>query len=83
MLPNGFCSFGDETVASGFETEDKIYLAVWALSTDTVKVNLRTQDDKIKIVYPKSSEAVIKSECDYFTVRFPKAGQAVFIEIEV
>ena len=81
-LPNGFCSFGDESVASGFETEDKIYLAVWALNTDTVKINTATEAEKIRIAYPLSSNAAVECSKDYLTVKFQSPGQAVFLEIE-
>ena len=39
-FPNGFCSFGDETVASGFTADGKTYLAVWGLKSDLVKIGV-------------------------------------------
>ena len=81
-FPNGFCRFGDKSVVSGFETDSKIYLAVWALKTDTVKVNVITEPENISIAYPKNSNVEIDCTVNGFEVSFSSSSQAVFLEVK-
>ena len=81
-FPNGFCRFGDKAVSAGFMTDEKIYLAVWALGVDTVKVNVKAEPEKIKIAYPIGANAEIKCFDGYFDVKFPTCAQAIFLEIQ-
>ena len=63
-------------------TDEKIYLAVWALGVDTVKVNVKAEPEKIKIAYPIGANAEIKCFDGYFDVKFPTCAQAIFLEIQ-
>jgi alpha-galactosidase len=81
-FPNGFCRFGDESVASGFTADGKTYLAVWGLKSDLVKIGVSCKKEKIKIAYPLSSKSDINIYDGCFAVKFPSYPQAVFLEIE-
>ncbi|MBQ5927098.1 MAG: alpha-galactosidase, partial [Clostridia bacterium] len=81
-FPNGFTRFGQESVAAGFETDDKIYLAVWGIQSRKVKVNIKTEKGKIKVGYPTAFDGKIKTDKKGLTVLFKREKSAVFLEID-
>jgi hypothetical protein len=83
IFPKGFTDFGAEHVSAGFETDEKIYLAVWCLGKDTtVKTGICTAEGAAKIAYPKNSTATLREQNGELTVEFTAGKQAVFLEIE-
>ena len=80
-FPNGFSRWGAESVVAGFETPTTIYLAVWGLKTDRVKINVSTELEKVKIAYPSSSTAKLVFENGELMVVFENSQSAVFLEI--
>lgn len=82
-LPNGFTKFGDKLVASGFETKDKIYLAVWNLGeSGRAEIKLNRLIKSAKIAYPVCAETSYSAECDKLIIDFENAKSARFFEIE-
>ena len=81
-FPNGFSKFGDESVVSGFETDEKIYLAIWGLKKKTVALSLDKNVRSLKLAYPKNSDAELICADNHLTVKFAKEHNAVFVEIE-
>ena len=81
-FPNGFTRFGDESVVAGFETHDKIYLAVWNLKNEQSEIsfNLFKNITEAKIAYPSSSSAQIKVQAKNISVMLKKVS-AIFLEI--
>jgi alpha-galactosidase len=81
-LPRGLSRWNNDSVVAGFETEEKIYLAVWGLKEKTVKTCVQTDLDKVKIAYPTKRKAKMRKETDGIVVEFPQECNAVFLEIE-
>ena len=82
-FPNGFTRFGMDNVASGFQTEDKIYLAVWHLKGEAcVIVNRMPEYHNARIVYPKNPDAYLEQQEGEFRVVFSQEASAVFLEVE-
>lgn len=82
-FPNGFTRFGEPTVVAGFKTEDKVYLAVYALGQKNVTAKMKTTTDKVRVAYPIGKK--VKMTCNEagLELEFPNANDAVFLEIEV
>ena len=80
-FPKGLCRWGDESVVAGFETANKIYLAVWGLKTKNVCFQINNSSN-IKIAYPINSTAKINKIENEIQVAFEKPQSAVFLEIE-
>lgn len=82
-LPNGFTQFGDELVASGFETESKLYLAVWNLGESKhAEITLPFGAKKVKLAYPSCAKTAFALEEDKLCIDFEGARIARFFEIE-
>ena len=79
-FPNGFTRFEDDSVVAGFETDDKIYLGVWAIKTKEVLVDIETKTYKIEIAYPKNTTATVVCE-KKLKVCFTNINEAIFLEI--
>ena len=82
-FPIGFTAFGEKLVASGLQTKDKIYLAVWNLKGENeVKIPLGCPAKNAKLVYPVSSKTQYSIENDCLQVAFENNLSARFFEIE-
>jgi len=81
-FPNGFTSFDAEQVVAGFQTDEKIYLAVWNLcGKASVEIVLAEEMKEVHIVYPKKTDVQAKCCDGKLTVQFPRLNQAAFLEI--
>ena len=81
-FPNGFTGFDAEQVVAGFQTDEKIYLAVWNLCEKaSVETEILEEIKEVRIVYPKETDAQAKCCHRKLTVQFPRCNQAVFLEI--
>ncbi len=82
-FPLGFTSFGDKTIASGLQTKDKIYLAVWNLNGEKeVKIPLDCPIVGAKLVYPADAKTQYFVDIDGLNVKFDYDVSARFFEIE-
>ena len=82
-FPLGFTSFGETTVASGLQTEDKIYLAVWNLNGEKeVKIPLNCEVKSVKLAYPALAQTQYSLETGCLKVVFENNLSARFFEIE-
>ena len=82
-FPKGFAEFGADEVVSGFQTEDKIYLAVWSLKGNneiTVPFDMPIKGGKV--VYPLDLPTDYSIENGTLNIRFSKEASARFFEIE-
>lgn len=83
-FPNGFTCFGENKIAAGFKSGRKIYLAVWNLGeADCVEIPIKEQVKNFVIGYPNNTKAHVNYADGTICVSFPKAKQAVFLEIEI
>jgi len=86
-FPMGFTRFGDDLVVCGFETGEKIYLAVWNLAKEGREVNIPLIGKSItnaKIAYPSSSQTPFNVENgNVLNVRFENGEMARFFEINI
>ena len=82
-FPLGFTDFSKTVVASGFRTEEKLYLAVWNLSSSLkdIKLKLNYKIKNIKVAYPRNNKLDYFSDEETLTVKFDKGLQARFFEI--
>ena len=82
MQGYGFTRFGDDFVVAGFETEKKIYLAVWNL-TDKQSVNVKINKTikSAEVFYPKDGKVSAGYDADCLTVDFDTANSAVMLKI--
>ena len=81
-FPNGFTYFGARSVVAGLKTDEKTYLAVYALGETKVTVNVKTTLDKVRVAYPLGKEIKVQCNGDTLDVGFAKTNDAVFLEID-
>jgi alpha-galactosidase len=85
-FPMGFTQFGADLVASGFETDEKIYLAVWNLADNGREVNIPLDARKIKeasIAYPRNTSTFFAIFDNSLKICFEKGRSARFFEIQL
>jgi len=84
-LPKGYTHYGDPFVAAGFQTEQKVYLAVWNLGGQRlVKLPLPEIVVKdVKVAYPSSLETLFSFDNYSLTLEFTEDYQARFFEITI
>ena len=85
-FPMGFTQFGADLVASGFETGEKIYLAVWNLADNGREVNVQLDARKIKeasIAYPRNTSTFFAVCDNSLKICFEKGRSARFFEIQL
>ena len=82
FMPQGFCKFGDELVASGLAQGDKIFLAVWNMGDAGHKyVGTGVKIASLKTVYPKENQLEIRENNGVIDICFTQKYQARFFEI--
>ncbi len=83
-LPSGFTQFGAPFVTSGFVAEDKLYLAVWNLSDDTLtrEIKVGSQYTSAKCTYPKNNKLSFELSDGTLRVHFTQKNQARFFELK-
>jgi len=82
-FPNGFSRWGDEFVVAGFETDEKIYLAVWNLKNEesVLDIPLKEYIKKAFISFPKQYENVLSLKENELLVKI-KAQSAIMLELQ-
>ena len=82
-LPNGFSRWGDEFVVAGFETDEKIYLAVWNLKNEESVLDIPVKEyiKKAFISFPKQYENVLSLKENELLVKI-KAKSAIMLELQ-
>ncbi len=81
-LPLGFTDFRKEMVASGFVTDNTLYLAVWHLKGDkTITVPIPEGVKTAKIAYPSASDTALSVSDTSLTLTFPREEGAAFLEV--
>ena len=84
-FPLGFAKFGDSIVASGFETENKIYLAVWNLNSQAMEITipiLGKEISNVSVAYPKNSLTIFLLTNDGLKISFESGLAARFFELD-
>ena len=84
-FPLGFAKFGDSIVASGFETENKIYLAVWNLNSQAMEITipiLGKEISNVSVAYPKNSLTKFLLTNDGLKISFESGLAARFFELD-
>ena len=83
-LPLGFTRFGEKIVASGLETNEKIYLAVWNLDdlAKNIEIPLKREIKKAEVSYPKNNKIGYTLERNALKIEFPFGRAARFFEME-
>ena len=84
-MPIGFTNFGKTLVASGFLSEDKLYLAVWNLGGEkNVSIPLAGLSPKsLKVAYPLSNTLDARLNDNILEIDFTEDYQARMIEIQL
>ncbi|MDE5897144.1 MAG: alpha-galactosidase [Clostridia bacterium] len=83
-FPLGFTRFGQKYAVSGLRNGDKIYLAVWSLNNaGAVAIPFEKKILTACVGYPESPVTDFSIEDRCLTVRFQKAYQARFFEVEL
>ena len=83
-FPLGFAAFGDDHLAAGLKTDEKIYLAVWCMKGEReVRIPIKEAVRGVKIAYPVASTATVAMEEGALCVQFEKTPQAVFVEMRL
>ena len=82
-LPLGFTAFGETLVASGLETDDKIYLAVWNLGETPLEteIPLARKITDVKIAYPLKKNTEYFIDGNSLKIRFESGKIARFFEL--
>lgn len=80
-FPNGFTHFKDDSVVAGFQTDEKIYLAVWGIKTNNIEIDILTTEEKVKVSYPLNKKVKMIWKNTSFNIQFEDIQSAVFIEI--
>ena len=82
-FPNGFSRWGDEFVVAGFETDEKIYLAVWNLKNEESVLDIPVKEyiKKAFISFPKQYENVLSLKENELLVKI-KAQSAIMLELQ-
>ncbi len=82
-FPTGFANFQQKTVASGFISGNKLYLAVWNLGGDKrVKIPVDGYQ-RAKRAYPKDDDLAYALENGTLTIEFTEDYQARFFELDM
>ena len=83
-FPLGFTDFSQKTVAAGFKTDKKLYLAVWNLGGENkVEIPVSQGIKSVAVGYPKNIHLDYSFTETALTVRFSEPFQARFFEIEI
>lgn len=80
FFPLGFCKFFDDTVAYGYRSEDKAYLAVYHLGGAREK-RIPVSCSGARVVYPLSGKAVCRLEGGELAVTFGADKSACVVEL--
>jgi alpha-galactosidase len=84
-MPVGFTHFGKPHIASGLLTEDKLYLAVWNLSSDrkvTIPLDGITPKSA-KVAFPANNSLEYKLTDCALEIYFTEDCQARMFEIDI
>ena len=82
-FPLGFTGFGEDCVAAGFKTEDKIYLAVWCLQgAKRLSVPIDEGIRDVWLSYPSSSDTTYTCDRKELCIEFTTDKNAAFFEID-
>lgn len=80
-FPIGFNKFSNDIVVAGFETDEKLYLAVWNMG-DKLKREIPLKGYKdVVCSYPKNNSLSFAYEKDMLTIDFTQKYQARFFEL--
>ncbi len=84
-MPLGFTHFGEKLVASGFKTQEKLYLAVWNLGGEkNISIDLKEANaHRASIVYPKSKKLPFFLQDNRLCIQFTQTLQARIFEIDL
>jgi alpha-galactosidase len=80
-FPNGFTRYGEDFVCAGFETKDRIYLAVWNLGQELHREIKLGAGVSAECAYPKDNTVDFRLEDGLLSVDFTEQFQARFFEI--
>lgn len=81
-FPLGFNKFSNDFVVAGFETDEKLYLAVWNMG-DTLNREIRLEGYKTAMcLYPKSNTLKYSYNDEKLLIEFTQKYQARFFEIK-
>ena len=81
-FPCGFAALGDDHLAAGLKTDEKIYLAVWCMKGEKeVRIPIKEATRGVKIAYPTVCTAAAALQDGVLTVTFADVPQAAFLEI--
>lgn len=84
FMPNGFCNFGDELVASGLQDGKKIYLAVWNLGETGEKcIDIGGEIEDVVVGYPQNNGLQYAADGTCLKITFTEEYQARFFEIDL
>ena len=82
-FPNGFTRFGEDFVAAGFETDEKLYLAVWNLGGALHREISLFGYQSVECTYPKQNEVKVSYSKSLLTIDFTEKEQARFLTLKV
>ena len=81
-FPIGFNKFSNDWVVAGFETDEKLYLAVWNLG-DKMHREIPLKGYKNAVcAYPKANTLSFIYEIDILSIDFTEKYQARFFELD-
>ena len=81
-FPIGFNRFSNDWVVAGFESDEKLYLAVWNMGDKTHReIPLKGYKNSV-CAYPKANTLPFSYEKDTLTIDFTQKYQARFFELE-
>lgn len=81
-FPIGFNSFTKDFIVAGFETDEKLYLAVWNMG-DELHREIPLKNYKTAVCsYPKANTLKYEYNNDTLTIEFTEKYQARFFELE-
>ena len=81
-FPIGFNSFSKDFIVAGFETDEKLYLAVWNMG-DELHREIPLKNYKTAVcAYPKANTLKYEYNNDTLTIEFTEKYQARFFELE-
>lgn len=81
-FPLGFGRFSKDFLCAGFETEDKLYLAVWNMGDDLHREIPLNGYKSAKCAYPSWNKLPFTYQNNKLTIEFTQKYQARFFEIE-
>jgi alpha-galactosidase len=81
-FPIGFNSFTKDFIVAGFETDEKLYLAVWNMGEELHReIPLKNYKTAV-CAYPKANTLKYEYNNDTLTIEFTEKYQARFFELE-